>query len=129
MSHRDLALVQGLDHTRATLRRWNGAPWRVVGVWALGSLAVSAALLYLVWPRETGGIHRALWITVAPIAILSMLYQNDGWVQFGQRFALADVDYAEAAEIATHNVAVTTATTDRICSMEILGIIASWIAA
>jgi len=49
MSHRDLALVQGLDHTRATLRRWNGAPWRVVGVWALGSLAVSAALLYLVW--------------------------------------------------------------------------------
>jgi hypothetical protein len=49
MSHRDLALVQGLDHTRATLRRWNGAPWRVVGLWALGSLAVSAALLYLVW--------------------------------------------------------------------------------
>jgi Stage II sporulation protein M len=49
MSHRDLALVQGLDQTRATLRRWNGAPWRVVGLWALGSLAVSAALLYLVW--------------------------------------------------------------------------------
>ena len=39
----------GPRHTRATLRRWNGAPWRVVGLWALGSLAVSAALLYLVW--------------------------------------------------------------------------------
>jgi hypothetical protein len=49
MTHRDLAVVQGLDHTRATLRRWNGAPGRVVGLWALGSLAVSAALLYLVW--------------------------------------------------------------------------------
>jgi hypothetical protein len=49
MSHRDLAVFQGLDHTRATLRRWNGAPWRVVGLWALGSLAVSVALLYLVW--------------------------------------------------------------------------------
>jgi len=49
MSHRDLAVVQGLDHTRATLRRWNRAPGRVVGLWALGSLAVSAALLYLVW--------------------------------------------------------------------------------
>lgn len=49
MRHRDLALVQGLDHTRATLRRWNGAPAGVVGHWALGSLAVSAALLYLVW--------------------------------------------------------------------------------
>jgi hypothetical protein len=49
MSHRDLALVHGLDHTRATLRRWNAAPGRVVGVWALGSFAVACALLYLVW--------------------------------------------------------------------------------
>jgi stage II sporulation SpoM-like protein len=49
MDHRDLALVQGLDHTRATLRRWNAAPGRVVGVWALGSLLIACALLYLVW--------------------------------------------------------------------------------
>jgi stage II sporulation SpoM-like protein len=49
MRHRDLALVQGIDHTRATLRRWNAAPVRVVGGWVLGSLAVSAGLLYLVW--------------------------------------------------------------------------------
>ena len=49
MDHRDLALVQGLDHTRATLRRWNAAPGRVVGLWALGAFAIACALLYLVW--------------------------------------------------------------------------------
>jgi Stage II sporulation protein M len=49
MNHRDLALVQGVDHTRATLRRWNAAPGRVVGRWALGSFAVGCALLYVVW--------------------------------------------------------------------------------
>jgi multisubunit Na+/H+ antiporter MnhC subunit len=55
MDHRDLALVQGLDHTRATLRRWNAAPGRVVGLWALCSLLIAAALLYLVWAVS----HRA----------------------------------------------------------------------
>ena len=49
MNHRDLALVQGLDHTRATLRRWNGAPVRVIGLWALGSFLVGCTLLYVVW--------------------------------------------------------------------------------
>jgi Stage II sporulation protein M len=49
MNHRDLALVQGVDHTRATLRRWNAAPGRVVGRWILGSFLVGCALLYVVW--------------------------------------------------------------------------------
>jgi hypothetical protein len=49
MDHRDLALVQGIDHTRATLRRWNDAPARVVGPWAAGSFLVGCALLYVVW--------------------------------------------------------------------------------
>jgi Stage II sporulation protein M len=55
MDHRELALVQGLDQTRATLRRWNAAPGRVVGLWALCSLLIAAALLYLVWAVS----HRA----------------------------------------------------------------------
>jgi hypothetical protein len=55
MDHPELALVQGLDHTRATLRRWNAAPGRVVGLWALCSLLIAAALLYLVWAVS----HRA----------------------------------------------------------------------
>jgi hypothetical protein len=49
MDHRDLALARDLHHTRATLRRWNAAPGRVVGVWALGAFAIACALLYLVW--------------------------------------------------------------------------------
>jgi hypothetical protein len=55
MDHRDLALVRGLDDTRATLRRWNAAPGRVAGVWALGALVIACALLYLVWAVS----HRA----------------------------------------------------------------------
>jgi hypothetical protein len=56
MNRRDLILVQGIDHTRATLRRWNAAPGRVVGRWALGSFVVASALLYLVWAVS----HRAV---------------------------------------------------------------------
>jgi len=44
-----LALVQGIADTRAALVRWNAAPLRAVGPWALGALAVAAALLYAVW--------------------------------------------------------------------------------
>ena len=41
----DLALVQGLAHTRATLERWNGAPWPVLRRWLLGAVAITTALL------------------------------------------------------------------------------------
>ena len=43
MKAEHLAVVQGWDDTRATLRRWNANPWRVLRTWALGSLAVTAA--------------------------------------------------------------------------------------
>jgi hypothetical protein len=45
-------------------------------------------LLFLLWPRDKPPIHRALWITVACVALPSLLYQNSGWVQFGYRFSL-----------------------------------------
>src|SRR3954468_13563472 len=44
-----LALVQGWPHTRATLRRWNATPWRVLGPWALGALVVAVSLLAATW--------------------------------------------------------------------------------
>lgn len=44
-----LALVQGWPHTRATLRRWNAASWRLIGAWSLGSLLVTALLLAATW--------------------------------------------------------------------------------
>jgi hypothetical protein len=45
----DLALVGGWPHTVATLRRWNASPWRLLGPWALGSLAVTLLLLGGTW--------------------------------------------------------------------------------
>lgn len=45
-------------------------------------------LLFLVWPNDKPPIHRALWLTVALVAIPSLCYQNSGWVQFGYRFSL-----------------------------------------
>lgn len=41
----DLALVQGLAHTRTTLEHWGKAPWPVLRAWLIGSLAITAGLL------------------------------------------------------------------------------------
>ena len=40
-----LAFVQGMDDTRAVLRRWNAAPVAAVVPWVLGAGAISLALL------------------------------------------------------------------------------------
>jgi hypothetical protein len=45
-------------------------------------------LWFLLWPRDTGPLHRTLWLCVAAVALPSLLYQNSGWVQFGYRFSL-----------------------------------------
>ena len=58
-------------------------PWH-----GLSMLITTPALAYLLWPKTRGGLHRALWLTVLPIALLSFLYQNDGWVQFGFRVSI-----------------------------------------
>jgi hypothetical protein len=44
-----LAFVQGMDDTRATLRRWNATPMVAVRPWALGATAISIGLLSAVW--------------------------------------------------------------------------------
>jgi hypothetical protein len=49
MRAEQLAVVQGWPDTVRTLWRWNRAPWRVLAVWALGSLAVTALLLWATW--------------------------------------------------------------------------------
>ena len=43
--------------------------------------------LWLLWPRNHTKLHRTVYITL-PLAVLpSLLYQNTGWLQFGQRFS------------------------------------------
>jgi hypothetical protein len=49
MRFADLALVQGGATTRATLRRWEAAPWRTVRLWVAGSFATACLLLVCVW--------------------------------------------------------------------------------
>ena len=44
-----LAVVQGMDDTRAALRRWNAAPLAAVRPWALGAMAIAVGLLATVW--------------------------------------------------------------------------------
>jgi len=41
----DLALVQGLQHTKATLARWNAAPWPVLKAWLIGAGSITVGLL------------------------------------------------------------------------------------
>lgn len=53
MKAEELALVQGWEDTRATLRRWNDRPWGVLRAWALGSLAVTGLLLAATWVVAT----------------------------------------------------------------------------
>jgi len=53
MAASDFVLVQGMDDTRATLRRWNAEPGPIVGGWAAGALAVAVAMLLGVWAIAT----------------------------------------------------------------------------
>lgn len=53
----------------------------------LSLLVTTPGYAYLLWPRVRGPLHAVLWAVVAPIAIMGLLYQNDGWVQFGYRFS------------------------------------------
>jgi hypothetical protein len=48
-STEQLAVVRGWADTRQALRRWNAAPFAVVGPWALTSLGVAALLLVTTW--------------------------------------------------------------------------------
>lgn len=64
------------------------APWIQMSGHGLAIWFTTPALLLVLWPREKGGIHRALWLTVLFVALPSLLYMNTGWFQFGYRFAL-----------------------------------------
>ena len=64
------------------------APWIQVGGHGLAIWVTTPLFLYLLWPREKPPLHRTLWLTIALVALPSLLYMNSGWVQFGYRFSL-----------------------------------------
>ena len=58
------------------------------------SLFVTTPLFFfLLWPRDKARLRRALWLTVALVAIPGFFYQNSGWFQFGFRFSLDYTPY------------------------------------
>ena len=63
-------------------------PWLQISGHGLAIWVTTPVLLFVVWPRDKNPLHRALWVTVACVALPSLLYQNSGWVQFGYRFSL-----------------------------------------
>ena len=64
------------------------APYVQIGGHGLAIWVTTPVLLFLLWPRQKPAIHRALWVTVAAVALPSLVYQNSGWFQFGYRFSL-----------------------------------------
>lgn len=64
------------------------APYISISGHGLAMWFTTPILLLVLWPRVRGPVHRALWLTVACVALPSLLYQNSGWFQFGYRFSL-----------------------------------------
>lgn len=63
-------------------------PYLQISGHGLALWITTPVLVVLLWPRDRNPLHRTLWLTVAAVALPSLLYQNSGWVQFGYRFSL-----------------------------------------
>jgi hypothetical protein len=82
-------LGRNLAVALALLPRLTGeSPYLQISGHGLAVWFTTPILFFLLWPRERGAWHRPLWLTVALVAVPSLLYQNSGWLQFGYRFAL-----------------------------------------
>ena len=54
----NLAMVEGMRHTRAALARWRCAPWATLRGWFTGSLLVAMSLLAATWVvAQFGPVH------------------------------------------------------------------------
>ena len=63
-------------------------PYVKVSQHGMSLLVTSPNLAYTVMPQERSPLTKALWLTIAAVAIPSLLYQNSGYVQWGYRFSL-----------------------------------------
>ena len=82
-------LGRNLAVALALLPEWLGRPPYIqISGHGLALWITTPVLVLLLWPRARPPLARALWLTVAAVAVPSLLYQNSGWVQFGYRFSL-----------------------------------------
>lgn len=66
---------------------WNGSSW-VPDPHGMSLLLTTPYLLFALWPRRMSRLEGFALASFVVIALPSLLYYNDGWVHFGQRFAL-----------------------------------------
>lgn len=64
------------------------APFVKVSHHGMSMLLTSPYLGYVVGPAHKSVLSRGLWLTIAAVALPSLLYQNSGYIQFGYRFSL-----------------------------------------
>lgn len=63
-------------------------PHLMISRHGLALWVTTPAILLTLWPKRVSPTIVALWAAVIPVAILDLMYQNSGWIQFGYRFAL-----------------------------------------
>jgi hypothetical protein len=70
------------------------APYVQISYHGLALWFTTPALFYVLWPEREALTSRvqnlglALGVCIVPIALAGLLYQNDGYIQFGYRFSL-----------------------------------------
>ncbi|MGE3669333.1 MAG: hypothetical protein AB7K71_06715 [Polyangiaceae bacterium] len=85
-------LGRNLGVMLSNLPYWNkgpGAPFQI-NAHGLALWFTTPMYLWLLWPARGHAqrwLYRALWATVAAVSVWTLLYQNTGWQQFGQRFS------------------------------------------
>ena len=73
----------------ASLPWWLGkAPWIRISGHGLALWFTTPNVLWTLWPKTRNALTAHLWLTLLPVALVDLMYQNSGWVQFGYRFAL-----------------------------------------
>lgn len=86
-SYHYLAKNLGVSLTSLPYRTPGGPVPFQINAHGLALWVTTPLYLWLLWPRDKRAPHLALWLTVACVAIPTLLYQNTGWVQFGYRFS------------------------------------------
>jgi len=64
------------------------SPFFKIGRHGLAIWFTTPNLLWLPWPRRTSSTTIALTVAAVAVALMDLLYQNSGWVQFAYRFSL-----------------------------------------
>ena len=82
-----LAKNLGVLLTSLPYRTPDGSVPFQINAHGLALWVTSPMYLWLLWPRRRAVPSRALWLTVACVALPTLFYQNTGWVQFGYRFS------------------------------------------